>query len=1257
MSKAKAGQRTHEGPRLDISQEVRLAVVMYGGVSLTCYINGVAQELYNLVRATAATDPVADIPFGLAEPDLCDTQKIYRKLSQSLVRGEPARVAAANDRTSPIRTRFRIDILSGSSAGGINAIFLAKGLANNQSIGKLTRLWIEKADIDALLNDRRRRGTGPSSLLDGRYMYETLLVALDEMDRDEGVRPASFNSPNVSELDLYITATDIRGLRLPLRLADKVVYEKRHKKVFHFVYSTAEATGLPRNDFLRDYNPFLAFAARSTSAFPFAFEPETLADIDEPVPPEAQQGSSRDDRWDDFLDEYLRRDGDAPPGDPDPRGREAVRRRAFGDGGYLDNKPFSYAIDALMRRRADVPLERKLLYIEPAPEHPEGGSPSPEGVDVIQNVRAAAITLPRYETIREDLQRVLQRNQLIERIATFTSGIEEDLAQLYRKSLPPPADWNTWGAKDLTEMIRQKGVSFGGYHRLKVAALSDELAAAIALAADLDPDSDYRLALRHLVNAWHERHYVRYRHPSQVPPPQTENMLLVDFDLSYRLRRLMFVRGKMDALSNVDAESVILTKTLLVWHQESIEDGLGEPTLVRLCGAAHEVRAAANLTKVEATPLDKLNLRVLDEAISGFRKCAQELPPHYADLKHRAKALPLEDLREGYKVALEGRQTDALVKALGALDRPLDSFRTDSDSRRRAGHQFQTQAAAWNKAAGQLLAEQWPGTPEETSFQAGFRAEMQELKRKLDDVFGELRRLQQDFWEPRRPSDPRGDANRREHFRRRVRATGLTACLLKDLLDTTEDRRRQTAAHWIAPIPPAPPHQPLDPGRRQGAADLAVPTATTFQAVMDFFRQCVREVTFEAARDCMSILNSFAPPRAPKEPLLSRLGRLAARACARHYYSYYDEYDLVLFPILYQTDVGEIAKVDIFRVSPEDTCEGALLRRLAGTALANFGAFFDAYWRANDILWGRMDGAQRLFDVLLPGPDNKELHDDLLAQAHAAILREVLRPSDQAELSRRLAEALVQASAGLALNEILNRVVPELRQATSRDAKLAAVLRLCLEDQALLDYFRDRYEVDRAFDPQRTLRLLARSTQIVGAMLEGLARRYQVNEQFAAWVTRIGRLFWGIVEVAMPRSTWSLFTHNLLNLLLLMEILLLVGGTLLGNREVQQFALIALAATITFRLGVVLLGQYMQSRRWLSGLVNYLLVPTMYGLACLGVFQSLEIAGLVSKDLQTWVQNLTPRYRLEIATAAMAATMAVALVASGVRTLLTWIRR
>lgn len=52
---------TASSPQIDYTQEVRFAVVMYGGVSLAIYINGIAQELLRWARSTAkhSTEDVA----------------------------------------------------------------------------------------------------------------------------------------------------------------------------------------------------------------------------------------------------------------------------------------------------------------------------------------------------------------------------------------------------------------------------------------------------------------------------------------------------------------------------------------------------------------------------------------------------------------------------------------------------------------------------------------------------------------------------------------------------------------------------------------------------------------------------------------------------------------------------------------------------------------------------------------------------------------------------------------------------------------------------------------------------------------------------------------------------------------------------------------------------------------------------------------------------------------------------------------------
>jgi hypothetical protein len=59
--------------------------------------------------------------------------------------------------------------------------------------------------------------------------------------------------------------------------------------------------------------------------------------------------------------------------------------------------------------------------------------------------------------------------------------------------------------------------------------------------------------------------------------------------------------------------------------------------------------------------------------------------------------------------------------------------------------------------------------------------------------------------------------------------------------------------------------------------------------------------------------------------------------------------------------------------------------RLAGVSLGHFGGFLDRAWRRNDMLWGRLDAAERLIAVLVP---HEDVRDGLRVRAHAAILRE-----------------------------------------------------------------------------------------------------------------------------------------------------------------------------------------------------------------------------------------------------------------------------
>jgi hypothetical protein len=409
-------------------QDIRFALVLYGGASLAVYIHGVTLEFFHLVRATAVD---ADGNLIVSDADLSSTERVYRKLGRI------------------VHARFLVDIASGTSAGGINAIFLGKAIANGQALDQLSNLWLDQADAKDLLN----RDWFPRSLLSSHVMHTRLSDAFEAMDR-------SASTPLQPEMDVFVTATDIRGVDVSLRLADKTVSEKRHKSVFHL------RSGNGENHFARTRNRFLTLAARATSAFPFAFEPVCMGET----------------------------------------------ARTFIDGGFLDNKPFSHAVEALSQRIGELPAVRKLVYIEPSPDLPSDN----------QTGWLAALRLRGDQTIREDLERVIQRNQLIERVQEITSHVEADIE-----------GWATgrvggeeYQRRTLADEIQDRGPGYAGYHRLKVRVVTNELAAMLRV-----PPAE--------VHAWRERTY------SEQNRENSESQFLLQYDLGYRRRRLRFVLAKV----------------------------------------------------------------------------------------------------------------------------------------------------------------------------------------------------------------------------------------------------------------------------------------------------------------------------------------------------------------------------------------------------------------------------------------------------------------------------------------------------------------------------------------------------------------------------------------------------------------------------------------------------------------------------------------------------------------------------------------
>jgi len=117
-------------------KELRIALVCYGGISLAVYMHGVTKELWKAMQASRShwTD----------EPDPAGSAAVYLRLLRRLESG------------SNLRLRLLTDIVAGASAGGINSVFLAQAIHSGQSLEPLTDLWLERADVDVLLDPDAR---------------------------------------------------------------------------------------------------------------------------------------------------------------------------------------------------------------------------------------------------------------------------------------------------------------------------------------------------------------------------------------------------------------------------------------------------------------------------------------------------------------------------------------------------------------------------------------------------------------------------------------------------------------------------------------------------------------------------------------------------------------------------------------------------------------------------------------------------------------------------------------------------------------------------------------------------------------------------------------------------------------------------------------------------------------------------------------------------------------------------------------------
>jgi predicted acylesterase/phospholipase RssA len=170
-------------------------------------MRGITVELQHLVAASAVfcRDPGANNPF-----ETNTTQRVY---------WEALRAMAVNPKGDLASLRVVIDIVAGTSAGGINGIVLAKALAQCLRQDPLRTVWFDDASLFKLLMrvlwPFRHKNGKPSSWapLNGRRMSEWAYGALQQMNKSPVKGPAAGLPlvPQGNELDLFVTPTTVRA--------------------------------------------------------------------------------------------------------------------------------------------------------------------------------------------------------------------------------------------------------------------------------------------------------------------------------------------------------------------------------------------------------------------------------------------------------------------------------------------------------------------------------------------------------------------------------------------------------------------------------------------------------------------------------------------------------------------------------------------------------------------------------------------------------------------------------------------------------------------------------------------------------------------------------------------------------------------------------------------------------------------------------------------------------------------------------------
>ena len=547
-------------------EELRLAVVIYGGASLAVYMHGVTKELFKVVRASKQVrdardnedQPLTGTPPAL---DLETSEDIYREI-----------IARINTQRE---YRVVIDVIAGASAGAINGAMLAKALAFDLPLDKQTEVWLKQADVDQLslppsqdtgrwylvpiiktlihwLPEQFRRD--PETLqklqkflrlawlrppLSGERLCHLILDVLElENDNSE----ASL-LPYGQRLDFYASITDLFGYPRKFRLNDTTtIQEQEHAAVVRLVHIETPK-GRTTSDLSRTNNPALVWAARASSSFAGAFPPFHHSELETVL---KERGRDWDAKA--FLERKVLLSGGQPAHEVfDPADRYFV------DGGIVNNKPFAAALEALHHRPADRLVDRCVLYIEPTPNKRDRQDPQ-QFLKFFGTIRAAASNIPRNQPILSELTEFAEVDSRARINQRLVAENREVIDQLVKAAAPEnfnenltltPTGLSTLRAQLSIIARDQMGIAFEAYVQRRSWRLIDALVGQWRLIMTGIETEETERSMLQSVTSWFDQEQALLgtkNNPNEAVDKLKPHLSFVErFDVTFRIRRLQFV--------------------------------------------------------------------------------------------------------------------------------------------------------------------------------------------------------------------------------------------------------------------------------------------------------------------------------------------------------------------------------------------------------------------------------------------------------------------------------------------------------------------------------------------------------------------------------------------------------------------------------------------------------------------------------------------------------------------------------------------